>query len=301
MILRRHRHTSYLTILVAVLCLAGTIGCSSEESSQSSDEENTQQEPVELVYVSWASELASANVVKAVIEEKLDRECELLSVTLVAMWQSIAEGDKDGMVAGWLPSLQSSFQEEYGSQVENLGPNLEGTEIGLVVPEYVSIDSIAELNAHAGKFNSKIIGIDPHAGIMETTKTTIEAYGLSDYSLVTGSGPTMTTTLDKAVQEERWIVVTGWTPHWKFAKYDLKYLDDPKNVYGDEERIDTVVREGLREDMPEVYSFLNNFYWQPQDMQEVMLLATDEDTSYFEAAKQWLGDNERLVDGWIDG
>ena len=109
----------------------------------------------------------------------------------------------------------------------------------------------------------------------------------------------MTTALGNAVEEQRQIVVTGWTPHWKFAKYDLKYLEDPKNVYGGAERINTIVRKGLQEDMPKVYSFLEKFYWQPDDMQEVMLTATDEQTSYFEAAKEWIRDNEEKVSSWV--
>ncbi|MBS3732765.1 MAG: hypothetical protein KGY42_07635 [Desulfobacterales bacterium] len=47
---------------------------------------SNRKETVKLVYVDWASEKASAHVVKAVIENRLDRECELLSVSLIAMW-----------------------------------------------------------------------------------------------------------------------------------------------------------------------------------------------------------------------
>ncbi len=287
-------------ISLLLIFLAFAAGCSGPEKEEPSQAKAAQKEPVKIVYVSWASELASANVVKAVIEEELGRECELLSVTLVSMWQALAAGDQDGMVAGWLPSLQKQYREKYGDEVVNLGPNLEGTKIGLVVPEYVKADSITELNEHAGRFNNNIIGIDPHAGIMEKTKTAIDAYGLEPFSLVTGSGETMTTALENAIEEQRWIVVTGWTPHWKFAKYDLKYLEDPKNVYGGEERINTVVREGLKQDMPDVYAFLDNFYWQPEDMEEVMLLASDETTSYLEAAKTWIANNPEHVHSWIE-
>jgi glycine betaine/proline transport system substrate-binding protein len=217
------------------------------------------------------------------------------------MWEAIASGDKDGMVAGWLPSLQSRYLEKHRQEVVDLGPNLEGTKIGLVVPGYVSIESIGELREHGESFDHKIIGIDPHAGLMETTETAMEAYGLSDYSLVSGSGPTMTTALGNAIEEDRWIVVTGWTPHWKFARWDLKYLEDPENVYGGEERIHTVVRRGLKAEMPEVYSFLDSFYWEPAHMQQVMLMARDPETSYGEAARRWVKENEELVDSWLDG
>jgi glycine betaine/proline transport system substrate-binding protein len=51
--------------------------------------------------------------------------------------------------------------------------------------------------------------------------------------------------------------------------------------------------------MPKVYSFLDNFNWQPEDMQEVMLMAADEQTSYSEAAKKWIQDNEEMVSSWV--
>jgi glycine betaine/proline transport system substrate-binding protein len=287
--------------LVLSACLLAC-GCLEEEASKrQAKATSSDKEAVKIVYVDWASELASSHVVKAVIEQRLHRSCELLSVTLVAMWEAIASGDQDGMVAAWLPSLQGSYLKEFRSRVDNLGPNLEGTRIGLVVPEYVDIGSIKQLKGHAGAFDRKIIGIDPHAGLMEKTAAATEAYRLDSFQLVSGSGPTMTTTLGKAIAEKRWIVVTGWTPHWKFAKWDLKYLADPKNIYGDEEHISTIVRKGLKADMPEVYRFLDAFHWRPRHMEEVMLLAQDKETGYLEAARRWVSDNEALVSSWVDG
>ncbi|HKK65521.1 MAG TPA: glycine betaine ABC transporter substrate-binding protein [Clostridia bacterium] len=288
------------TLISIIVILLLSVGCTESSSAKSTSDNSELKEPVKLVYVDWASELASAHVVKAVIEEKLDRECQLLSVSLIAMWESIAAGDQDATVAAWLPSLQSRFLEEHRSEVQDLGPNLEGTKIGLVVPDYVNIDSITELESKADKFNNKIVGIDPHAGIMDKTAAALEAYKLENMKLVTGSGPTMTKILGKAIKEQRWIVVTGWTPHWKFAKYDLKYLQDPLGVYGEEESIHSIVRKGLREDMPKVHSFLDNFYWEPEDMQAVMLLAKNEDFSYQRAAQKWIQENEVLVDSWIE-
>lgn len=69
----------------------------------------------------------------------------------------------------------------------------------------------------------------------------------------------MTAELANAIRKLDWIVVTGWVPHWKFARYRLKFLDDPEKVYGGEETIHTLVREGLKEDMPEIYAFLEIF------------------------------------------
>ena len=36
----------------------------------------------------------------------------------------------------------------------------------------------------------------------------------------------MTQALSDAIANEEPIIVTGWNPHWKFAAFDLKYLED---------------------------------------------------------------------------
>jgi glycine betaine/proline transport system substrate-binding protein len=40
----------------------------------------------------------------------------------------------------------------------------------------------------------------------------------------------MVASLDKAIRDKEWIVVT-WKPHFKWSQNDLKYLKDPKGVY----------------------------------------------------------------------
>lgn len=88
-----------------------------------------------------------------------------------------------------------------------------------------------------GQLNYTITGIDAGAGIMAATEKAIEEYGLEDYTLQTSSSAAMTAALAAAYEREEAIVVTGWTPHWKFAKYDLKYLEDPKGIFGDRKSV----------------------------------------------------------------
>ncbi|WP_203247294.1 glycine betaine ABC transporter substrate-binding protein [Sporosarcina beigongshangi] len=148
--------------------------------------------------------------------------------------------------------------------------------------------------------NYKITGIDPGAGIMEATEKAIEEYGLDEYDLVTGSGAAMTAALKKAYDKEEPIVVTGWTPHWKFAEYDLKYLEDPKGVYGEEEQIRSIGRLGLAEDLPEAHKILSQFNWTEADMGEVMI-AIQEGEKEEAAAQNWVDANADKVAEWTAG
>jgi glycine betaine/proline transport system substrate-binding protein len=63
-----------------------------------------------------------------------------------------------------------------------LGEAFSGT-TGLVVPAYVTINSIEELNANKDKFKGEIIGIGG-AGIHANTVKAIDLYGL-DYEQIT--------------------------------------------------------------------------------------------------------------------
>lgn len=149
----------------------------------------------------------------------------------------------------------------------------------------------------ADQVRHEIIGIDPGAGIMKATAAALEQYGLDDWKLIEGSGAAMTAMLDKAVRTQKPIIITGWTPHWMFSKYDLKYLDDPKKVYGEAEEIHTIVRKGLKEDEPVAYEFLDRFEWTSDEMGEIMT-SIQEGKDPAEAAKAWADSHGDRVDTW---
>lgn len=146
----------------------------------------------------------------------------------------------------------------------------------------------------------KIIGIDPGAGLMKATEKALKEYDLSDWELVEGSSAAMTAALTEAYKDKKPIIVTGWTPHWMFSKFEMKYLEDPKGVYGQEEQIHTIVRKGLKEEEPSAYAFLDRFEWKPSDMEKVMLeIANGKKPE--EAAADWVKNNEELVNKWVEG
>ncbi|GKV67393.1 MULTISPECIES: glycine betaine ABC transporter substrate-binding protein [unclassified Sporosarcina] len=161
-------------------------------------------------------------------------------------------------------------------------------------------DKAASTESIGKAVDYKITGIDPGAGIMEATDRALEDYNLEKWDVTTGSGAAMTAALKKAYDKEEPIIVTGWSPHWKFAKYDLKYLDDPEGSYGGAEEIHTIGRLGLEEDLPEAYQVLSNFHWTEEDMAEIMVEIIDgEDPKV--AAQNWIDANEDKVSEWTDG
>ncbi|MDF2925258.1 MAG: glycine/betaine transporter [Paenibacillaceae bacterium] len=143
----------------------------------------------------------------------------------------------------------------------------------------------------------QIIGIDPGAGLMKQAAQAIEDYELKDWKLVEGSGAAMAVALEKAYKDQKPIIVTGWTPHWKFAKYDLKYLEDPKGTFGQDEEIRTIVRQGLKDSHPSAYAMLERFEWTPDDMAVVMSDIIDGKKPEA-AAADWVSASSAKVQVW---
>jgi glycine betaine/proline transport system substrate-binding protein len=158
-----------------------------------------------------------------------------------------------------------------------------------------SSDSVGE------QLDYQIVGIDPGAGLMKITiEDVLPEYGLEDWDVVEGSGAAMAAALKKAYDSEEPIIVTGWSPHWKFASYDLKYLEDPKGIYGGAEDVNTIVRQGLKEDHPDAHLLLDQFNWEPQHIETVMNLIQD-GTDPADAAAQWVSENEEVASAWTEG
>lgn len=280
-----------VTAIVLIMSLT-FVGCTS-----GTDNENDQQE-VSISYVNWACATASTYLVKNILEIEYDYDVTLHDLEAGQMWQGLSTGDADFILAAWLPNTHSNYYSQFKDDVVNVGENYHGAMVGLVVPTYVDIDSIEELNANIDKFEGQIVGIDSGAGIMAATNNAIEEYDL-DLNLLESSDAAMTAELSRAIANNEWVVVTGWAPHWKFADFDLKFLEDPKDVYGGEETINTIAREGFATDHPEIQTFLEKYYLSPEELGG--LIATMEEYSNRdEAAQVWIEQNRELVDSWLN-
>ncbi|BBB87567.1 TPA: ABC transporter permease/substrate binding protein [Streptococcus pyogenes] len=252
-------------------------------------------ETVNIAYVQWDSEVASTHVIAEVLKNE-GYHVTLTPLDNAVMWQTVANGNADFSTSAWLPVTHGQQYQKYKSKLDDLGPNLKGTKLGLAVPKYMTdVNSIEDLSKQA---DQKITGIEPGAGIMAAAKKTLKEYhNLSSWELVAASTGAMTTSLDQAIKKKDPIVVTAWSPHWMFAKYDLKYLKDPKETFGSTENINTIARKGLKKDLPNVYKIIDKFHWTQKDMAAVML-DINKGMSPEAAAKKWVEANKSKVSSW---
>lgn len=285
-----------ITVVFVAMLLSATliVGCTQESKPPAEPSKE-----ITIGYVTWDCAISSSNVLKQVLEDA-GYTVRLVAVDAGPLYAGLAKGDIDVTTTAWLPHTHKAYWDQYGDKLDYVNKNIPGSaRIGLVVPTYVTINSIDEMNGVKDKFNGRIIGIDPGAGIMQSTEKAIEEYGL-DYELIASSSGGMAAELRSSINKNEWIVVTGWSPHWKFGRYDLKFLDDPKGVYGESEDIVTIARIGLSDEKPEAYAIIKRFQWTAEDIASVMT-SIEEGTPEAEAARAWVDANPDKVAAWING
>ena len=285
-----------LPILLLVLAVvASTAGCSGLGAVSGGKE-------LTLGYIEWDENVAVSSLTKVLLEEELGYTVELQRTNVAVVKQvfgGVAEGDLDAFQDVWMPN-QRAYLSEVEGNVEHLDPWFEGqTAQGIAVPYYMDVRSLSELD-RAG--TDMIIGIEPGSAVQpQIEDKVIPGYDL-DMKLVESSTPAMLSELEKAYEMRQPIVFFGWSPHWMNARYDFRYLEDPKDLQGkfnDPAKISSIVNEDLSDDDPVAYAFLKAI---SLDEEQINQLEADinEAGDPDEGVKVWLEKNRDVVKPWVD-
>lgn len=246
---------------------------------------------VTIAYVNWAEGVAMTQLSKVLLEKE-GYTVVLKNADVAPVFAAVAGGDADVFLDTWMPVTHKEYLEKFGAKLEVLGTNFDNARIGFVVPESVNINSIDELNTNAALFNGKIVGIDAGAGIMNKAEEAIKAYGLK-LELQSASEAAMMATVKKSIDAGTPVIVTGWSPHYMFSNYKLKFLKDPKGIFGDVETIQTVANKDFIRSNPKVTAFFRNFKLNEVQLGSLMgeLAGAGDDKA---AVEKWLEQNQDM-------
>ena len=263
-----------------------------------------QKAPIKIGWTAWADAEFVTKLTKKLIETNLDRKVELVQTDIAPQYQGVAKGDIDLMMMAWLPETHKDYWARVGNKAVQLGVIYTDAKLGWVVPSYVpedQVSSIADLAKEdvQKKLGGKVQGIDPGAGLTRLSKEALKTYELDDYNLTTASDAAMVAALDRAIRKKEWIVATGWSPHWMFGKYELRYLEDPKNALGGIERVYVVSRQDFQNDYPQVAQFLMRMHLPIDELQSAMSAANE--TSVDEAVEKYITEHSTRVKYWLTG
>ncbi|MFD2704593.1 glycine betaine ABC transporter substrate-binding protein [Salibacterium lacus] len=301
--------------VTAALMLTGLAACGSDSSSgenentnenesenangQSGSEADSSSETLQMGQINWAENIAVTNMWKVILEDR-GYDVKFNNLDMGTTMKSVAEGSLDISLEVWLPVQDQNYVEEYDDQINFADVSwYDNAKVGLVVPEYMEdINSIEDLNANVEKFEGEIVGFDPGAGTMEVTEEMINEYNL-DLELFPSSEPAMLEEINQAISSEEPIVAPLWKPHRVFSQHDLKFLEDPKNMYGESEQIYHATRQGFAKDYPKLDQWFKNWKMNDEDIGTLMT-AVNEAEKPLDGAENWVENNQDLVNEWVE-
>ena len=256
--------------------------------------------------IAWEESLAIADLIQHVVRTELGFNVKVTNPNAGVAYTAVANGDLDLFLESWQPMTQANYLERFKViDFADFGPMYEDAKLTWAVPAYVPEDMLSSVEDLAKpevkkKLNGEITGIDPGAGIMNISDNMMEEYeALSGYTLLEGSGAAMQASLKSAIQNEEWIVVTLWQPHSAYGRFDLRNLEEPKKMLGEEERVHMLGRTDFVADFPsKVSQFLSRFYLPIEMVNDLSNMYSNMGEG---TGAKWAEEHPEIVDYWVNG
>ena len=254
-----------------------------------------------LANIGWDENVAVSSLTKVLLEDELDyTSVEINSAEeLDSAYRNVASGELDAFQDVWLPN-QEALLEQVAEDVEHLDPWFLGeTKQGMAVPAYMEVRSIDQLN---GTDAELIFGIEPSAVMMqEVGEEVMAAYDLKQ-ELVEGPTAGMLAEVEQLYAYREPFVFLAWSPHWMNQRYEIRYLEDPKDAMGatnDPAECSTIVREGLQDEDPVAYAFMDALALTEEQINDLESMINDEGNP-LAGARRWASENREVVRPWIE-
>ncbi len=293
-------------------------GCSNEQPQQETKDQDTQnqgktenqqisdEKALKLSRVEWPGVTQKSYVLKDIFET-LGYDVSLEAYTVPLVLKGLETGDLDAFAGTWFQTFGEPLQNRLDAgSIKVASVQIENSTYRPAVPTYVfeaGVKSLAGLAEHAEKFDYKYYGIEPGNDGNQIMLDAVEndTYGLADWTVVESSTSAMLAQVESTIENEDWIVFSGWKPHWMNVVLDMKYLDDPEGIWGGDERIGTVVTSSFPEKSPNAFKLLEQFDID-SDIQSAWILEYGKNgRKPEEVAKEWITNNVDLVSEWVQG
>jgi glycine betaine/proline transport system substrate-binding protein len=272
-------------------------GCSGQ--SESSAPNATESKEITLGLFNWDEAIAVSELWKIVLEDE-GYAVKIEAAEPGPVFKGLADGNYDAVLDVWLPLTHATYLEEYGDDIVELGAWNDEAKLTIAVNADAPIDSLAELADNADLFGNTIVGIEPGAGLTETTENAvIPTYGLESMEYIISSTPAMLSELKGSLTNGDNVAVTLWRPHWAYDAFDIKDLEDPEGTLGEAESLYSYGSKTFQQDFPEVSEWFTNFKMDSETLHSLENVMFNENSvdDYEEIVRQWMSDNQEYVDG----
>ncbi|UMZ74557.1 glycine betaine ABC transporter substrate-binding protein [Natranaerofaba carboxydovora] len=269
-------------------------------------EEEVALDEISLAKVEWTCSTQKSYVNKEILES-LGFDVELENYTLPVVLQGMSDGDIDVFTDAWFQTWGTPLENALeAGDVIHLETHLEETAYAPAVPTYVyeeGITSLEDLADYSEEFDYTYYGLEEGNDGNQIMIDAFEddTYGLGEWELIPSNEAAMMAEVEQAIDNEEWVVFSGWEPHYMNVLFDMEYLDDPEGIWGEGEKVGTISRPGFEEENPNLAKYFIQF-----DVDEDIVNDWVYEHGYYErpaeeVAQEWVEENLDLVLEWVDG
>ena len=246
-----------------------------------------------------------ANALADTVLTDLGYTVEWTSLDIGLIYQSIVDEDLDVYVGGWLPTGQADYWNVHGQDLERLGPLHNEALLGACVPQTeTDVNSWQDLQdpAVAERFDNVIVGHFAGSATMLRTDDAILNYGL-DFDLLESSVAAMMAEVTPKLDAGEPVAWVCWYPMWWWARWDIKFLEDPLGAYPEADGAYNIVRQGFKDEPGKeaAYCYFNNVRLSADEQSELMRQVGEEGRDSAEVLREWVDANQDRVEEWTAG
>ena len=281
----------------------------------------------------WTASTGICQVMKYVLEEKLGVKAKVIQLNGAATWAGMNKGGVDVFSEIWETAEAAGIQKFVkDKKIAEMSLSYPKAPHGWYIPTYVvkehGIKTIEDLKGKEKIFDINANGkgdiwVGPNSWkVAEQNRIRIRSYGL-DFEAIGVEQWAWLATLKEAIAKKKAVIFYYWEPEWLFTQYDLHMVKEPafdpklftwvpkkpaeskiacalpaSNVW-------VAYTTKLKERSPKAYQFFKNWSIPIGQVSQLIALMTDlpgkPKLSAKAAAKKWVEDNPKIVNGWLKG
>lgn len=282
-------------LVFSVLTACGGANENNNAGDQNQTGEETATKDVEITFgvTPWSSTVPPTKIAELLLKD-MGYKVNEISADAGGVYAGMAKGDIDVFMDSWLPDMHRNYMNQFGDKIDDVSVSYPDGELGWVVPSYVEdINSVEDIKGNEDKFDGKIYGIEEGAGMTQTSRDMIDAYGL-DLQYVASSEGGMLAQASKEIKNEKPVLFLGWRPHPMFVNYDLKVLKDPKGFFKTSE-VHVLTNKGFKDKAPEAYDFFSKWSIDVGDIEKMIVEIDTNGRDPEEVAQEWIDNHQDKV------
>ncbi|MDC1106514.1 glycine betaine ABC transporter substrate-binding protein [Prolixibacteraceae bacterium] len=274
-----------VTLLLVLLCFA----CDTKNSNKANSS-NSNHPDVIIGSVPWSEDIAITQLAKKIIESK---GYSVQIKTVESLTKALYTEKIDLSLSEWFPQ---SIHVTMSSDFIVIGDTYQHSKMGVIVPDYSPINSLADLENNT---NYKDITIYRPINGNESARAANEIMKRYQFKFTNeerSDSLTATYMLDRYKKKKDFFVIVGY-PHPVFASEHLKMLDDPYHAFEESYDVVKICSKRWSDNHPQLYQFINKFQLHDKDFEGLVKHTKANNYQLDKAIGQWY---EQIKPQFID-